>query len=92
MASRIIDSINSLPPTATPINEIDGNPLPPIYFYDTSTQKIIKKFSSSYRYIRSNNITSRSSATPITFKNFKTQIFKVKNLIKKIKLNFSNEN
>ena len=85
MASRIIDSINSLPPTATPINEIDGNPLPPIYFYDTSTQKLIKKFSSSYRYIRSNNIT-------ITFKNFKTQIFKVKNLIKKINLNFSNEN
>ena len=85
MASRIIDSINSLPPTAIPINEIDGNPLPPIYFYDTSTQKLIKKFSSSYRYIRSNNIT-------ITFKNFKTQIFKVKNLIKKIKLNFSNEN
>ena len=85
MTSRIIDSINSLPPTATPINEIDGNPLPPIYFYDTSTQKLIKKFSSSYRYIRSNNIT-------ITFKNFKTQIFKVKNLIKKIKLNFSNEN
>ena len=70
---RKIEFIDSLPSTAIPITTYKNKPLAPIYYFDTLSQRLIKK-DGRYRFIRSNKIT-------LLFKNFKTEDIKTKDFI-----------